>query len=168
MLYTFMELTYTQLNSSLLDTIRIIPGYQTTIPAALNLLYLSGCRPVEALDPERWTLNNYGLVELRTAKLGLVRTFETDQLPAEFVEALRDGRWLFHLIRISQVELFYARLWWYVGARVGEKEVKLYAFRYRYVKFLVRSGYSDQEIKTIMGWNSISLVSQYNNARIIL
>lgn len=162
-----MILTYDQLNTSLLATITTIVGYQTQLQDLMSLLYSTGIRPVESLDRNRWSVLLNGKVQLITAKNSGLRIFEETELPTAFYTDLYNGRWLFSDIRSSQSMYFFLKLWQYSKAMVGGKVVGLYAFRYRYVKWLVLEGYSDSEIKDKMGWSNINLVGRYNGAQIV-
>lgn len=162
-----MTLTYDQLNTSLLATITTIVGYQTQLKDLMSLLYSTGVRPVESLDRNRWSVLLNGKVQLITAKNSGLRIFEETELPEAFYLDLYNGRWLFSDIRSSQSMYFFLKLWQYSKAKVGDKVVGLYAFRYRYVKWLVLEGYSASEIQAKMGWSNINLVSRYNGADIV-
>lgn len=161
-----MILTYDQLNNSLLDTITTIVGYQTQLKELMSLLYSTGVRPVESLDRNRWAVLLNGKVQLITAKNSGIRIFDEAELPAAFYTDLYNGRWLFSDIRSSQAMYYFLKLWRYSKAKVGDKVVGLYAFRYRYVKYLVLEGYSPSEIQNKMGWSNVNLVHRYNGAQI--
>lgn len=161
-----MTLTYEQLNNSLLDTITTIVGYQPQLKELMSLLYSTGVRPVESLDKNRWSVLLNGKVQLVTAKNSGIRIFEETELPTAFYTDLVNGRWLFSDIRSSQSMYFFLKLWQYSKAKVGDKVVGLYAFRYRYVKYLVLEGYSPSEIQNKMGWSNVNLVHRYNGAEI--
>lgn len=161
-----MVLTYDQLNTSLLATITTIPGYQESLMQLMSLLYKTGIRPVESLDRNRWNVLLNGNVQLITAKNSGIRIFDPSELPVPFYIDLLNDRWLFSDIRSSQSMYFFLKLWQYSKAKVGDKVVGLYAFRYRYVKYLVLEGYSPSEIQIKMGWSNVNLVHRYNGAQI--
>lgn len=159
-----MVLSYHDLNDSLLETITTIPGYLFEFETLMELYYLTGCRPIEALEKYRWTYLIGDKIQLITAKSSGTRTFELSELPVKFVDALRDEIWLFDLIRISQASYYFSRLWTYIPTFLGDKAVRLYAFRYRYVKWLQLQGLTDLEIQEKMGWDNVLLASRYYGA----
>lgn len=159
-----MILTYNQLDSACLSTLVTPIGYQPSLVVALQILYAIGCRPTEVFEVHNWEDYSDSQVRMVTIKRGGMRYIDKSVLPVEFVNSLEMGLWYFNLVRISQLYNSFLKTWPYPQASVGNKDVKLYAFRYRYVKFLVREGYSEAQIQEIMGWGTQTLVGRYNGA----
>lgn len=157
-------LTYDQLNSGCLATIMPVTGYQSDLMDLMQLYYQSGIRPIEGVESMRWSVNLIGEIMLVTAKSGQVRYFDPAELPASFVGSLLDGRWPFPNIRLSQAERFFQILFPYPTMTKGDKSSVMYAFRYRYVKWLVSQGYPPSQIQMKMGWVDPKLVARYGNA----
>jgi len=57
-------------------------------------------------------------------------------------------------------------VFFYPRVRRGDKQVKLYAFRYRYVKMYRRAGWTDKDIAEKMAWADVGLVDRYANAEL--
>ena len=161
-----MTLTYSQLNTACLNTLVTPNGYQPSLKIGLEVLYLTGCRPQELMSEHLWSEHDIDNLQLQTLKGGGQRIIPKDGLPVEFVHPIEFGSWYFNLVRISQLYNSFLKTWAYPSASVGGKETKLYVFRYRFVKSLVRDGYSEAEIQTIMAWSTVSLVGRYSGAQI--
>jgi len=161
-------LTYSQLNTACLQVIQPVYGYELALVTMMELMYLTGCRPIEAVDRDRWFPVSGLLVEMDTAKNGSNRQFSESQLPDGFFQAIQDGRWLFPVSRLSQAQTFFVKNWPYPKAKVGQKDLQLYAFRYRYIKKLKLEGVTNLDIAAIMGWSTTALVSVYNGAEIVI
>lgn len=157
-------LTYDQLNSGCLATIMPVTGYQSELVLLMDLYYKSGVRPIEGVESNRWSVNLMGEIMLVTAKSGQVRYFDPMELPSEFVNALINARWPFPNIRISQAERFFSILFPYPTMTKGDKNSVMYAFRYRYVKWLISEGYPPSQVQMKMGWIDPDLVYRYGNA----
>lgn len=129
---------------------------------------MTGIRPIEGVESDRWSISLTGQIKLITAKTAQVRTFDPLELPLEFVEAIYGDRWPFMTIRISQAQQFFNKVFPYPTMFKGDKATNMYAFRYRYVKWLQRSGFPPSQIQYKMGWVDPQLVFRYAGARLFV
>jgi len=159
-------LTYTQLDDACKDTIKPVNGYGSDLVLMMQLFYDTGCRPIEIVQRERWSKVDALNIECDTAKNSSNRVFDSSSVPLDFFTAIQNDLWPFPVSRLSQAYTFFSKNWPYPKAIVGQKEVELYAFRYRYVKKLKLDGLTDAQIAAEMGWSQTSLVGTYNGANI--
>ena len=157
---------YEKLDTGLLECIVNIHGYSPVYQTLMRMYYLTGCRDVELVSPEKWRINDGDEIVLATAKGQGLRKFNETDLPIDFVDALKNNDWLFSGITKGKAIYYYQRVSPLVGMYRGNKGVFLYAFRYRYVKYLRMSGLSYSEIKVIMGWESELMAERYSNAEL--
>lgn len=161
-----MLLTYNELDTACRATITQLKGYPPELAILMNLYYKTGCRPVEGVEEDRWSLAMDGSVRLVTAKSGFVRSFHSIELPAQFYDAIESGFWPFPFTRLAGAEWYFRKVFFYPRVRKGDKQVKLYAFRYRYVKMYRRAGWTDKDIAEKMAWADVGLVDRYANAEL--
>ena len=160
-------LSYPELDAACVSTIAPVPGYQHQLIILMELYYKTGIRPVEGVDPAKWSVDLMGNFRLITAKTGQVRTFDPAELPREFVDDILLGRWPFPNIRYSQAEQYFYKLFPYPLLRKGDRPSGLYAFRYRYVKGLKLDGYPNSQIQSKMAWSDPELVNRYSGASLV-
>jgi len=129
-----------------------------------DMMYLTGCRYVEANELCRWELINGGYYKLTTAKEGEYRTFETYMLPVRFKTLVNAGieYCSTHSYRTA-VRDFYAASP-YRMLKVGNKPIALHAFRHNYVKRLMSLGYPPAEIQAKLGHKDIGNTMKYINS----
>lgn len=161
-----MLLSYEELDAACRATITQLKGYPPELALLMALYYKTGCRPVEGVEENRWSLAIDGSVRLVTAKSGFVRSFNAIELPEPFYDAIESGFWPFPFTRQSGAEYYFQRVFVYPGLVKGGKKVRLYAFRYRYVKMYHRAGWTDKQIAEKMAWADVGLVDRYANAKL--
>jgi hypothetical protein len=162
------ELTYEDLNSSLIKVLEPQPNYQSYLFDAFTMLALTSIRPAELFELNRWSEPEEGIFKLNPLKNNNPRYFNEETLTPYFANAVREGLPLYYPFSIRRLRYHFTQFYLYPSAQIGEKEVALYLFRHRGIKKLSRDGLSAQEIAEVMGYTTTTVVSGYINSAIMV
>lgn len=161
-----MILTFSQLNDSLNNTIINCPAYYGQCIDGFILLFQTGCRPEEIFTPTLWS--DYSATQLRLMPLkgNLPRYLNKADLLTDFVNSITMGAKFLNTITPRQLTFAFNKVYEYSNPRKGDKQSALYLFRYRYFKQLHVDGFTDSQIQSIMGENTLSVAQGYIYANI--
>lgn len=128
-IYTFSELE-TQLRSFILEVKNISQYYSD----AFQLLYLTGCRPLEIFDAQRWSVFEDDYVLLQPAKGNKIRVLPFDLFPAGYVSSIYAGNIQSSFLSRSTLERFFYKYFYYRPTFIYNSEnfnpIGLYLFRH--------------------------------------
>jgi len=133
-----------------------------------NVLFLTGCRPVELLEIERWSRLNKSELSLQTAKRGLIRTIPIAGLPSSFLEAVDayPGD-LLPFTRISKSttlrfwDLYFSPSQFYFYDDDLKGSQGMYILRHIFVKNLIYGGMTYSEASNYMGETDVKNITGY-------
>lgn len=154
-------ITLPQLNTFCQQSILPLPHYYENSRAALEVMYLSGCRPAEAVDLSLWSVVNPTLFNLRPLKRNKTRSIDVSNFPPLFLSYFSGGSQEYRLATQSRCLNYFRHTWPAKQLQKGSKNVELYCYRYRYVKQLHANGATIQQIQNNMGWNNTELAQRY-------
>lgn len=157
-------LSYTDLNNVCIQALTTRPYYPPVYNYFLTDLYNTGCRPNEITNKARWTSLSPTTFQLQPLKGNGYRYINSSDLSTPFINWITGASQDYEYCTYTKMKGI-----WRNNATIGQifkdqKEMDLYCFRYRYVKALSLSGYSDIDIQAIMGWTELSMVDSYVNA----
>lgn len=132
-IYTFSELE-NQLRSFILEVNTFSQYYSD----AFRLLYLTGCRPLEIFDAQRWSVFDDLYVLLQPAKGNNIRVLPFDSFPAGYVSSIYAGKIQSSYLSRSTLEryfykYFYSRPTFILNAEAFNP-IGLYLFRHYAMK----------------------------------
>lgn len=125
---------------------------------------LTGLRPVELQEFDRWTVLDENLLKVTAAKGSNDRIFQNSELTTTFVAAIRSGERIYDVCRLSTVRFWLWRWSSYKNLAKGNRQVSLYIFRYAKFKELHDLGWTTQQISDYMGERSNANTDGYINA----
>jgi len=159
-------LSYYELNNFLEGLLQPRPNEPSYIFDAFADMYNTGVRPSELFIADRWNANPSGSYTLVPLKNNNARVFQGSQLSTRLKEAISAGGRLYFPFSVRRLRYHFHRFSQYPFAMVGDRQVELYMFRYRYVKGLKLMGLTDEEIIIEMGWTRPTVLPGYLNADI--
>lgn len=154
-------LTFSELENSLLDCIGNVASFYIDAKEVFELLMITGCRPLEIVQIDRWHDSVTSNVTLDAAKGNLTRIISKAILPAYFKSAITNQVNPFPSLSYVRYRYAFLHTYVYPNARIGNKQVALYLFRHYQFKKLHNLGKTDNEIKTYMGENSLPVTMKY-------
>lgn len=163
-----MVLTYTQLDTSLQNVILNAPTYYGQCIDAMSVLYLTGCRPDEIWMKTRWTDYDATHVRLLPLKGNVYRYLLKGDLPPNYLLYLFNDAKYIDDVTQRQVRYCFNHVYEYSNPAKGLKDSALYLFRYRYFKMLKENGNTDEDIRVLMGENTLSVAQSYIYASIVV
>lgn len=165
-LCVMVELTLSELNSSLSAVRTPVVGYNPLYFHLYEILWATGCRPGELLDKSRWSYSGGVNVRLQPLKGNSVRVFPASLIPDYFKDWVRGENNLFDGLTVRQLEYSFKFLYQYPVAFKGDKRSVLYLFRYRVAKAMHASGMSIAQVTEYFGWSSEAIALGYINSQI--
>jgi integrase len=138
-----------------------VPKFYPHAYEFLYTLYYTGCRPIEVLEINRWSVLDATHFQLATAKGNYPRTIEKSAVYSTFAAAIEDGYVTYWLASIRQFRYAFNSIYEYAGATIGDKEVELYLYRHRMFKLLYEESYTIPQITDIMGEHSDTITEGY-------
>lgn len=157
-------LTYSELNAICVEATNPLPFYPPVYNSFLVDLYNTGCRPNELTDQDLWNTLSPTTFSLQPLKGNNLRYFSDTQLSVALVNWLTGGNQDYNYCTYSKMKNIWRNNSSSPQVYKDQKPMDLYCFRYRFVKSLALSGYSDTDIQGIMGWVELSMVDEYKNA----
>ena len=152
---------YPLLSSSLNDLVRDTPPYYLGANLFFNVLLSTGCRPIEAIQLERWSNGAGADINLQCAKGQGVRVLDSSKLPYGLLDAIASGVSPYPTSSFYRYSYVFNLLYAYPQLSLGGKEVCLYAFRYHYFRMLYEDGYTSEEIQDHMQESSLRITEGY-------
>jgi len=123
-------------------------------------LYITGCRPCELLEPERWSIKE-GFYELITAKTGAVRKIPYHFLSDTFKGSLTDGYVMYDVLSYSKVQLEFKRLFPLPKVNIQGKVLELYLFRHNRAKVMYKETNDIKAVQLFFAWGSVNMAENY-------
>lgn len=157
-------LTYTELNSICIQATTPRAYYPPVYNSFLVDLYKTGCRPNEITNKARWTALSPTTFQLQPLKGNGLRYLNSTDLTPNFIDWITGASQNYQYCTYTKMKGIWSNNQTVPQIYKDSKPMDLYCFRYRYVKFLHRSGFSDLDIQSIMGWTELAMVDSYVNA----
>jgi len=152
---------FTELEVTLLDAINNVASFYIDAKEVFELLMITGCRPLEIMQIERWHDSVGTNVTLDAAKGNQIRIISKAILPAYFKSAITNQVNPFPSLSYVRFRYAFLHTYAYPLARIGNKQVALYLFRHYQFKKLHNLGQTDAQIKSYMGENSLAVTMGY-------
>lgn len=127
-------------------------------------LRLTGLRPRELQDYDRWTIIDENTLKVQACKGSNDRTFDNSELTTTFVTAIRSSVRIYDVCRLATARIWLERWSNYPRIEKGNRDTSLYIFRYAKFKELNSLGWTTLQISNYMGEVSNSNTDGYINA----
>lgn len=124
-------------------------------------LYNTGCRPMELLQPDRWSITGANEATMQPLKGNNPRTIQKTLLSDELLFAIDNQVPPYQGLSLRQLSSVTKKIIPVLMPSAGSKSAIDYIFRYNYVKRLHNAGASDAAIQAKMGWISALLPASY-------
>lgn len=157
-------LPYSELNLVCLNATTPRAYYPPVYNSFLVDLYNTGCRPNEITDKERWLVLSPTAFRLQPLKGNNYRYFTNTDLSSPFIDWISGASDHYKYCTYSKMKDIWRANSTKPQIYKDQKPMDLYCFRYRYVKALALSGYTDVDIQNILGWNELAMVASYVDA----
>jgi len=161
-------LSYEELDRLCQNYNNILPFYGQPEQTFFQILYHTGCRPSEAINPNLWTLTGYDRVQLQPLKGNNARIIDLETTSLLVKEYFNDQQTFLKSYSVGKFRFIWDKFNTYGQLTNGAKGIDLYCFRNRYVKYLHKVvGLNDTDIQRAMGWTNSHLPRIYYNAEIL-
>jgi len=151
------------LNSFLQYQLARLQQWRPVENSILHLMYWTGCRPVEALEPLRWNYDGQNLVTLQPAKGNNPRYFYLTQLPDNFLYTYSQLVAEDRLPSYGKMQYYWKGLVSHYGWSKEQNKTLLYLFRHNFVLGLQQEGWQLEQIQMAMGHLHIESTMNYIN-----
>lgn len=159
-----MLLSLSELNDLLSNCIIDAPLYVTDCQLFMQVLQVTGCRPMELFDSSLWSVVSGSTVSLQPLKHNATRSFQLASLPSKFGEWLVASHPLFPLSTYRNQSFAWKKVVKLYPVMCLGKACDLYLYRHAFIKNLAADGKTIREIMAITGHRSPSIVSGYVNS----
>jgi hypothetical protein len=163
-----MILSYAQLDATCVATKNGNPHYTPASAEWCTDLYYTGCRPHEILDRALWTYLGGTDYQLQPLKGNNIRYFNASQLTGGLKRWITTGSGYYSTATYARLLSVFRTTTLFSQVYRDTKEMDLYLFRYRFVKYQRLIGQTDVQIQTTMGWTNIEMVDQYAAAVLVV
>ncbi len=159
------QLTLAQFTGILQKVVSQVEKEVPTTGAIFSLMYNTGLRANEALEPARWTEVSAGAFEVTLSKGEGTRKIAKELVPELIIQHYKQQR-NFIFETYSSVNNTFKR--YALGLLVNEdkRRTTSHAFRYRFMQQLASEGYSIAEIAAVMGHVNQANTAKYVGSRI--
>lgn len=151
------------LNSFLQYQLQHLQLHRPTENIILNLMYNTGCRPIEALEPIRWNYDGSNLITLQPAKGNNPRYFYLNQMPSNFLEDYSTLVAEARLPSYGKMQYYWSGMVAHWGWSKEQNKTLLYLFRHNYILNLQAEGWPLNQIQLAMGHLHIESTQNYIN-----
>lgn len=132
------EFTPTTLDNDIDICINNAARYSNRYAEAFELMKITGCRPVELFDHERWKIVDSNTVSLQPAKGNNLRYIESSLIPANILQSIEDGFIITACLSQSSLYRYFAITFptrpLFVGNSIKQSPIGIYIFRHRAFK----------------------------------
>lgn len=135
--------------------------YYTYVKHYFELMYLTGCRASESIDPKLWSILSETQIKLRPLKYNNDRLFLKNDIECFLIDNLIAGN-------LNVFDLNYSKINYHILQQVrsykitiGDKSSSLHLFRHNYARRLKDKGFTDAEIKIKLGERNQSSANSY-------
>lgn len=160
-------ITPPQLNDFLHIQTAKVTKLHPEIRFALSLLLFTGCRSMEAIDLNRWSVRNNNVMLLATLKKNLPRAFTLDELPPDFMQWYLKKDAYNSAINYRKTQYVFQQLVKPYGIVNNNKSALLHLYRYNYIKWLNYNGMEPEQIQVMIGHNNLESTMFYVDAALI-
>jgi integrase len=161
-------ISYEELNDLCLSYCEVLPFYGQPEQTFFQVLYDTGCRPAEAINPDLWTLTGFDRVQLQPLKGNNPRTIDLTTVSRIVQEYFNEQQTFLKSYSIGKFRFIWDKFNTYGQLTNGAKGIDLYCFRNRFVKYLHEvERLTDTDIQRTMGWTNSHLPRIYYNAEIL-
>jgi len=130
-------------------------------------LYYTGCRPTEILDRTLWTYLGGTDYQLQPLKGNNPRYFDGSILTGGLKRFITTGTGYYNTATYSRLQSIFRTTTPSAQVFRDTKQMDLYLFRYRFVKYQRLIGQTDAQIQTTMGWTNLAMVAEYADAVLV-
>lgn len=155
------SLTYAQLDSICITVKAGNPFYIPDSAAWCTDLYFTGCRPNEITDRSLWSYDGITTYTLNPLKGNNPRFFDASVLTGGLKRFIAGDSNYYSTVTYSRMRSIFRTTTPYTQIYNDSKQMDLYLFRYRYVKYLNLIGWTNAAIQAHMGWVDAPMVDVY-------
>lgn len=155
------SLSYADLDSICVAVKAGNPHYIPESAAWCTDLYFTGCRPNEITDRTLWSYDGMTTYTLNPLKGNNPRYFDAAILTGGLKRFIAGDANYYSTVTYSRMRSIFRTTTPYGQIYNDTKQMDLYLFRYRYVKYLVLLGWTNAAIQTHMGWVDPAMVDIY-------
>lgn len=161
-----VQLTNQQLDKVCKSVIERLPQWYNYLSDYFNLLYNTGVRANEPLDRNIWEQISEDTVKLQPFKNNNTRLIPTSSLPLSFLQIINNPLVGNYTINYSKANYIVYNIIGHYGIIIKNKESLLHLFRHNFVKKLVESGKSNEQIKSELGERTMKAALDYIDSKI--
>lgn len=154
-------LTYSQLNDLCVNCINTPPNYPVYYRSPLQVMYDTGCRPMEVFTPSLWSGNDLDGYELQPLKGNDTRYFTGAFTSLDFRRWIQGLSSNFTKLTYGKSLGIFRQFAYPYPIFARTKQMDLYCFRYRYVRKLELDGLTLTQITDHMGWHDEAIAERY-------
>ena len=144
-----------------------MPVYYNAQYIACLIMYQTGCRAKESIDPSKWEVFGTDTIILHPQKGNDSRLFLRTDLPAQLLQIIDNNPTYFDPITYRKLEYAINQLIYHCGIHIDGKDTVCHLFRHNYVKKLLDTGHTAEQIKTKLGERTMKATESYINSQVI-
>ncbi len=154
------------LNRKVLINLKLLKHSYTTVYYICVLLKKTGLRPIEVLEPNRWTIINEKYYSVKLAKNNGLRRVNQKLIPdyIKYLYALKPTLKSIYSLKTLNKYILQNSIYTF---RNGNKNIVSYIFRHNYIKRLKSKGLTNARIQKKMKHSDIKNTLNYINSNII-
>lgn len=130
-----------------------------------DFLYVTGLRPIEVLEPARWTQTDNDCFAVKLAKSNGFRHFNSFFIPNYLWSIYVAENSLKTIISVKYLDYHITKSSKYLFKK-GQKNITSYVFRHNYIKQLHAKGINPTDIQKIIKHTDIKNTYNYINSNI--
>lgn len=157
---TDMQLSTSRINQICLEVVNSKELYWSASKFFFHDLYITGCRPSELLQINKWTRVGDTL-ELITAKTEAKRKFRVEWLSHNLIEAIIEDKHPYDALTYDQLTLEFRKVTTLHPIWIGKKCVDTYLFRYNRARQMFEERKNVVEVMNFFGWLSDKVAYGY-------
>lgn len=145
------NISLSELDNFLKNQIANFPVYLPDITLALQVLYITGCRPIEVCEPFRWQQVANNQLQLTPVKFSNNRCFGIELFNQQWLQLLQNND-----VYITQINYRKLQYHWYkkigkFGISTGNKKSLLHLFRHNYIKKNLENVQTLEQLQYLVG-----------------
>lgn len=156
-----IAVTSTQLNNLCIYLTNNEHYYYSYVKNYFELMYKTGCRISEAINPSLWHRVGADVLILQPLKLNNNREFLISEVNCFLLDNLLNGNLTVFDLNYSKVNYHILNQIRSYDVTIRNKNSSCHLFRHNYAKQLKLQGKSDVQIKNIMGERNQSSANEY-------
>jgi len=156
----------TEIDQNILDLILVSTTeerylYSFEYRELFNLLYLTGCRINDILEFQRWNVLNNGDLLLQPQKNNNLRLFKQNEVTLLFYNSILENNNMFNGMLYGSCEYHLLKVINKYDIRKDKKKITTHLYRHNYTKKLKMKGFTDEQIKVILGEKQLASAQNY-------